>query len=235
MQLFQPVELSKPLFPGVRSLSNSESGDLVLLGGDNGLAGLYSVSQNKIVQELEVGSGTVTDVIWAGARAIVSTSSGVIKIFEDGAEISSFRGHRGKVAALALHPSGDILASVGTDKSYVLYDLASYTQATQVYTDAGRHRTRNCQALGSLLMSYQHLLGLASIQMAIYSLLEARTARLKFSMSRQAPMLQISMVTALSRLWPFRRTGHGWPLSLETQPVFRSGISENHRRSKSLT
>lgn len=136
VQLFQPVEKSKPLFPGARSLSADESGDLVLLGGDNGVAGVYSVSQNKVVQELEVGSGAVTDAIWAGARAIVSTSSGVIKIFEDGAEISSFNGHRGKVTALALHPSGDILASVGTDKSYILYDLASYTQATQVYTDA---------------------------------------------------------------------------------------------------
>lgn len=235
MQSFQPVEKSKPLFPGARSLSIDESGDLVLLGGDNGVAGVYSVSQNKVVREMEAGSGAVTDAIWAGARAIVSTSSGVIKIFEDGAEISSFNVHRGKVAALAIHPSGDILASVGIDKSYVLYDLASYTQATQVYTDAGKHRTRSCQILRSLLTSYQNLLGLAFIQMVIYSLLEPRTAKLRYSMSRQAPMLQISTVTALSRLWPFRRMGHGWPLSPEVQPVFQSGISGNPRRSKPLT
>lgn len=136
--MFQPVEKSKSLFPGARSLSTDESGDLVLLGGDNGVAGVYSASQNEIVQELEVGSGAVTDAIWAGGRAIISTSSGVIKVFENGAEVSSFSGHRGKVTALALHPSGDILASVGTDRSYILYDLVTYTQATQVYTDAGK-------------------------------------------------------------------------------------------------
>ena len=88
------------------------------------------------MQELEVGSGAVTDAIWAGTRAVISTSSGAVKIFENGYIISSFSGHRGTATALALHPSGDILASVGNDRSYILYDLESNTQATQVYTDA---------------------------------------------------------------------------------------------------
>lgn len=138
VQSFQTTERSKSLFPGARSLSTDESGDLILLGGDNGNAGMYSASQNRLIQELDAGPGAVTDAVWTGARAIVSTSSGTVKIFENGAEISSFSGHRGRVTAIALHPSGDILASVGTDKSYILYDLESYTQATQVYMDAGK-------------------------------------------------------------------------------------------------
>lgn len=138
---FKPIEKSKSLYPGARSLSTDISGDRVLLGGDNGVAGIYSASQNKIVQEMEVGSGAVTDAIWAGTRAVVSTSSGVIKVFDDSSEIASFSGHAGKVTALALHPSGEILASVGVDKSYILYDLVSYKQATQIHTDAGKAKT----------------------------------------------------------------------------------------------
>lgn len=138
VQAFRPIEKSDSLYPGARSLSTDASGDLVLLGGDNGVAGVYSASQNKIVQEMEVGSGAVTDAVWAGSRAVVSTSSGVIKVFEGQSEVATFSGHAGKVTALAMHPSGDILASVGVDKSYILYDLTSYKQATQIYTDAGK-------------------------------------------------------------------------------------------------
>ena len=140
VQAFKPIEKSKSLYPGARSLSIDESGDMVLLGGDNGVAGVYSASQNRIVQEIEVGSGAVTDAVWAGTRAVVSTSSGVIKVFDGASEVASFSGHAGKVTALALHPSGDMLASVGVDRSYILYDLTSYEQATQIYTDAGKKK-----------------------------------------------------------------------------------------------
>ena len=147
VQAFEPTEKSRSLYPGARSLATDTSGDLVLLGGDNGVAGVYSASKNEIVQELEVGSGAVTDAIWAGTRAIVSTSSGVIKVFEGESEVVHFSGHAGKVTALALHPSGEILASVGVDKSYILYDLTTYKQATQVYTDAGNVESRTSQSM----------------------------------------------------------------------------------------
>lgn len=107
---------------------------MALFGGSDGSAGVFAISQNKLVQELAVGS-PVTDAIWAGNKTIVGTSTGTVKVFENGVEISSFSGHAGKVTALALHPSGDILASVGVDKSYTFYDLTSYTQALQITTD----------------------------------------------------------------------------------------------------
>ena len=40
------------------------------------------------------------------------------------------------MTALALHPSGDILASVGVDKNYTFYDLASSVQVLQISTDS---------------------------------------------------------------------------------------------------
>lgn len=96
------------------------------------------------MQELAVGT-TITDAIWAGNKAIVGTSAGTVKAFENGVETSSFSGHAGEVTALALHPSGDIFASVGMDKSYIFYDLMSYTQALQITTDSCKtiHPTRN--------------------------------------------------------------------------------------------
>ena len=138
LQTFAPTVKSESLYPRARSLVANASHDTLLTGGDNGIAGVYEVSANHIVQELEVGSGAVTDAAWAGARAIVSTSSGLVKVFENGSQTSTFSGHAGKIAALAMHPSGDILASAGVDKSYILYDLENSTQVTQVYTNSGK-------------------------------------------------------------------------------------------------
>ena len=123
------------MYTGARAVSVDANGDLALLGGSDGTTGVFSLSQNKLVQELPVGS-SVTDALWAGSKAIVSTSSGVVKIFENGVELSSFSGHAGAVTALALHPSGDILASVGVDKSYIFYDLTSSIQILQISTDS---------------------------------------------------------------------------------------------------
>ena len=68
---------------------------------------------------------------------MISTSAGRVKIFDGQDEVASFGAHAGDVSAIALHPSGDIIASVGVDKSYVLYDLTASTVATQVYADSG--------------------------------------------------------------------------------------------------
>lgn len=136
---FTPTQKSKSLYTGAQAVSVDASGDLALLGGSDGTAGVFSISQNKLVQELPIGS-PVTNTLWAGSKAIVGTSSGMVKTFENGVEVSSFSGHAGAVTALALHPSGDILASVGVDRSYIFYDLTSSVQALQVSTDSGEMR-----------------------------------------------------------------------------------------------
>ena len=81
---------------------------------------------------------SVTDSLWAGNRIVTGTSAGTVKIFEDGNEIASFSGHAGEVTGLAVHASGDILASVGVDKSYILYDLTSFAQSLQIFTNSGK-------------------------------------------------------------------------------------------------
>ena len=138
---FTPTLESRSLYTGARSVAVHADGDLALLGGSNGTAGVFSISQNKLVQELPLNS-PVTDTLWAGSKAIIGTSSGTVKAFENGVEISSFSGHAGAVTALALHPSEDILASVGGDKSYIFYDLTSAVQVLQIYTNSGKTRRR---------------------------------------------------------------------------------------------
>ena len=45
--------------------------------------------------------------------------------------------HAGEVTAITLHPCGDILSSVGVDKSWVTYDLNTGKPVCQVYTESG--------------------------------------------------------------------------------------------------
>lgn len=141
LRTFTVLGTSAPVSPGARSLSLDASGDLALVGGATGTAGIYSISQNQVLHEFfEVDSvGGVTDSIWAGSLAIFATASGVIIIYDNGSEVSRYRGHAGEVTALAVHPSHEMLASVGVDKCYVLYDLTTSTQAMRIFTDSSKN------------------------------------------------------------------------------------------------
>ncbi|KAK8220138.1 hypothetical protein M8818_000554 [Zalaria obscura] len=135
IQSFDTKQTSEPLYPGSRSLAVDATGDLVLLGGADGVAGVYSIAQGQVVHTLQCGSGSIVDGLWCGSKAIVALSTGAVQIFENGAQVGGFTQHAGAVAAIALHPCGDILASVGVDKSYILYDLQTMKPITQVSTE----------------------------------------------------------------------------------------------------
>lgn len=137
IQSFGPVHTSEPLYPGGKSFALDASGDLALVGGSDGIAGVYSLSQGQVLHALK-GGAAITDTLWSSSTAIVSTGAGSVKLFDKGTETASFSAHAGEITALALHPSGEILASVGVDKSYVLYDLVSSIPITQIYTDSGQ-------------------------------------------------------------------------------------------------
>lgn len=138
MAAFNNVQTSDPLYPGARSLAVDETGDLVLVGGANGVAGVYSISQGQLIQSLQCGTGAVVDGVWCGKRPVVALSTGAVKVFEGGKETASFTQHAGAATAVCLHPCGDIIASVGVDKSYILYDLQTSKPITQHFTDTGK-------------------------------------------------------------------------------------------------
>jgi pre-mRNA-processing factor 19 len=104
------------------------------VGGTDGVAGIYSLSENKLQKSFKAGSA-ITDAAWYGTDVAVSTSSGAVKIFSE--NDISFSSHAGSANGLAMHPTGVILASVGVDKSFVFYDLEARKAVTQVYTDSG--------------------------------------------------------------------------------------------------
>lgn len=127
---------SESLYPGCTSLAVDESGQLAIVGGSDGVTGVYSIPENKVQQFFKAGSA-VTGAVWYGTQPVVSTSLGAVKVFGD-SEIT-FTSHAGSANAIALHPSGDILASVGVDKSFVFYDLPGGKAVTQVNTDSGKN------------------------------------------------------------------------------------------------
>lgn len=132
---FDVKSTSDPLYPGSSSVSVDQSGDLALFGGTDGVAGIYSIQQGQVVHTLKCGS-PVTATAWWGSKAIVATSAGTVKVFENGDEVAQLGSHAGAVTSIALHPSGAILASAGADKRFAFYDLASYKTVSQVYTEA---------------------------------------------------------------------------------------------------
>ena len=140
---FVPVDASEALYPGGKALSVDSSGEHALVGGSDGVAGVYSLSERRVLQALKGGGSPITDAVWIGSKAAIATSTGRVKIFDGQEEVASFDSHSGTVSAVAVHPSEDILASVGVDKSYVLYDTTALSVITQVYSDSGT----NCSLL----------------------------------------------------------------------------------------
>ena len=111
-------------FDSPRILRVDSSGDLVLAGGAQGAAGIYSLSQQSQIKSFDLGKGHMVDAVWWDKRLIAGLSTGAIKVFDDG-KSTDLGSHSGTVVAMSLHPSGNILASVGQDKAYLLYDLQS--------------------------------------------------------------------------------------------------------------
>lgn len=152
IEKFAITTASEPLYAGATSLAVDEAGQLIIVGGSEGVAGVYSIPENKVQRSFKAGSA-VTDAVWYGSQPIVSTSSGAVKVFGDN-EVT-FTSHAGSANALALHPSGDILASVGVDKSFVFYDLPSGKAVTQVYTDSGENTSESSVSAELTLNSSQ--------------------------------------------------------------------------------
>ncbi|KAG9237732.1 WD40-repeat-containing domain protein [Amylocarpus encephaloides] len=133
IEKFGVASTSEPLYSGATFLVVDKTGELAIVGGSEGTVGVYSIPEQKIQQSFEVGSAA-TDAVWSGSQPIISTSAGAVKVCGDN-EIT-FTSHAGSTNGLALHPSGDILASVGVDKSFVFYDLVGGKAVTQVYCES---------------------------------------------------------------------------------------------------
>ena len=132
---FDIASSTDAFYPGSTSVSVNAAGDQVIFGGSDGVAGVYSLPEQQLLYTLQAGSA-VTATAWAGDRAAIGTVSGATKIFEAGNEIAELASHAGPVTGLAVHPSGAILATVGTDKRFILHSLQTFQSVSSTYTDA---------------------------------------------------------------------------------------------------
>ncbi len=136
MNTTSPVKL---LPPGSKALTLDISGTLALLGGADGVGAVYSFPGQETTYLLQAGSGTINDSICSIDReplSILAMSTGEVKLFCQDREGAVLKAHAGSAAALALHPCGELLGSVGDDKSFVFYDLVKEVTISQVYTTA---------------------------------------------------------------------------------------------------
>jgi len=80
---------------------------------------------------------------------VIASVDGSITIFENGEEFRTYKVHAGPVTGISLHACGFILGSVGSDRSYVLYDLSSSSTkpVARVFVDSGMFSTCNLNKL----------------------------------------------------------------------------------------
>lgn len=228
IEKFGVATTSKALYPGAKSLAVDDAGQLVVFGGSDGVAGVFSIPENKVVESFKAG-GAVTDAVWYGSQPVVSTASGAVKVFGD-SELS-FTSHAGSANGLALHPSGDILASVGIDKSFVFYDLPGGKAVTQVYTDSGKASHEICF---NNTKKQQNSRLLHSIRMGIYLLLEALMGKSSCSILRRAKMRRTSILEALCRISPSQKMASGLQRSQKAPTVLLSSTYERRARLRKL-
>lgn len=137
-------------FTGARTLAADGTGDLFLCGDSDGDIGVYALKDRAFMTRSNVGAGAINSGAWANDKAIVATSSGAVLVTQGGSVEKRFQQHAGAATSVAVHPGGDVVASVGIDKSYVLYDLQNSTVLTQIFTDSRTYIAQTKQ-LSSLL------------------------------------------------------------------------------------
>nr|OQO23804.1 hypothetical protein B0A51_08162 [Rachicladosporium sp. CCFEE 5018] len=133
---YEVKETIESSFTGAKALAVDFSGDFFLCGDSDGGMGIYDLKNGSFSTKSNLGAGAVLDGTWVRDKTAVATSSGAVVLALEGSAEQKWHQHAGAATAVAAHPCGDILASVGVDKSYVLYDVQRGSVLTQVYTDS---------------------------------------------------------------------------------------------------
>ncbi|OLL22351.1 Pre-mRNA-processing factor 19 2 [Neolecta irregularis DAH-3] len=105
-----------------RSIAVDDSGDRVVIAGKN--PSIYSISENT-TSKLVGHEGLVTAALWVAETAVTAGVDGTIRLWQDTTEKTQFSAHTGAVIAIASHPSGELIVSVGEDKAWAVHDVPS--------------------------------------------------------------------------------------------------------------
>ena len=155
LSLFKPVKTVDTSCADASFISVSKENNLALVGSKRGGACTVQ-SPDGTVAEVVPGSVPITAGVWIGSRIALGTSTGKVQIVENGRELASFSAHSGSIAGMALHASGDILASASSDRTYALYDVESNQLLTQVQTSSGMLSIAFTTTLTDLCRTHVH-------------------------------------------------------------------------------
>ena len=128
-------KITTEAIPVPKASSIGMEGEYAAISGLQGDVGIFSIEAAKLERAINVNE-PVTDTLWLGTRIILATAKGSVKVYDGGNEVASFSDHAGPATGLALHPSEEILAAVGADKSIVLYQLSTLQRAARIFTDS---------------------------------------------------------------------------------------------------
>ena len=158
--------------PSSRALALDQTGNYAFLGGTDGSACIYSFPKQETVRMFDVGDSAINDLIslesGSGLRCAAASADGSVRIFENDTNIDEYSAHFGNVSALSAHPAGELIASVGEDKSFVMYSIIQKKVLSQVYTDSGKiTNARHLRCVSDRAIKYFH--AASSIQTATCS------------------------------------------------------------------
>jgi len=124
--------------PGITALDISvdqNKGDLILTGGQDKNAMIFSQSEEKVVSTLKGHGKKITHVAWNEQEGldhdVVLTSSEdhTVKIWTASGSKSAYsaahtiKGHQGSVTGLCVHPTKAYLASASMDSTWAFHDI----------------------------------------------------------------------------------------------------------------
>ncbi|KAG4301973.1 hypothetical protein PCK1_001949 [Pneumocystis canis] len=126
IEQIKQLKLSKTICPFKSDLNVIAVTDLgtMILAASKNIIKIYCGMEETSTYSLKCDDGDITCGLWINELPAVAKSDGTICIYTslngDSKKIST---HQNKVTAIALHPSGDILASVTVDGEWALHDL----------------------------------------------------------------------------------------------------------------
>ncbi|KAG0267246.1 Pre-mRNA-processing factor 19 [Mortierella polycephala] len=123
--------------PGITALDLDAKNGLVLTGGNDKNALIFSQSEEKVVATLKGHSKKITQVAWAGRSeeagqdmALTASADQTVKIWTAGEGkgnhyhvAHTLSGHTAEVTGLCVHPTKDYVATASMDSSWAFHDL----------------------------------------------------------------------------------------------------------------
>lgn len=134
--------------PGISALDLDAKNGLVLTGGNDKNALVFSQSDEKVVATLKGHSKKITHVSWTGRSeeaghdmALTASADQTVKIWTAGDKANSYSavhtlsGHSAEVTGLCVHPTKDYVATASMDSTWAFHDLETGTTLMTARSD----------------------------------------------------------------------------------------------------